>query len=238
MLLSQKLAGFTKGEADTLRKAMGKKKLDLLEKLKPKFLNQGNEKGHSTDKLEKIWSDWEDFASYAFNKSHSTCYAWIAYQTAYLKANYPAEYMASVLSNNMNDIKQVSFFMEECKRMGVPVLGPDVNESNFKFTVNKEGAIRFGLGAIKGVGLYDVGAGLSELSDIGVHWRDHQMHVEGLVRPGLDRLQDRRADGEVRHEMPVHHVDMNPVGTRRVDGFDFVSQPGEISRQDRRRNDR
>ena len=167
MLLSQKLAGFTKGEADTLRKAMGKKKFDLLEKLKPKFLNQGNERGHSKDKLEKIWRDWEAFASYAFNKSHSTCYAWIAYQTAYLKANYPAEYMASVLSNNMNDIKQVSFFMEECKRMGVPVLGPDVNESNFKFTVNKEGAIRFGLGAIKGVGHAPVEALVNERNENG-----------------------------------------------------------------------
>ena len=152
MLLSQKLAGFTKGEADTLRKAMGKKKFDLLEKLKPKFLNQGADRGHDKEKLEKIWRDWEAFASYAFNKSHSTCYAWIAYQTAYLKANYPAEYMASVLSNNMNDIKQVTFFMEECRRMGVEVLGPDINESAYKFTVNDNGAIRFGLGAIKGVG--------------------------------------------------------------------------------------
>ena len=152
MLLSQKLGGFSKGEADTLRKAMGKKSFDLLAELKPKFLNQGAERGHNKGKLEKIWHDWEAFASYAFNKSHSTCYAWIAYQTAYLKANYPAEYMASVLSNNMNDIKQVTFFMEECKRMGLEVLGPDVNESNFKFTVNKKGAVRFGLGAIKGVG--------------------------------------------------------------------------------------
>lgn len=152
MLLSQKLAGFTKGEADTLRKAMGKKQKDVLDKMKPAFLERGAEKGHDVVKLEKIWKDWEAFASYAFNKSHSTCYAWIAYQTAYLKANYPAEYMASVLSNNMNDIKQVSFFMEECKRMGIPVLGPDVNESNYNFTVNREGAIRFGLGAIKGLG--------------------------------------------------------------------------------------
>jgi DNA polymerase-3 subunit alpha len=167
MLLSQKLAGFTKGEADTLRKAMGKKKFDLLEELKPKFLNQGNERGHETEKLEKIWRDWEAFASYAFNKSHSTCYAWIAYQTAYLKANYPAEYMASVLSNNMNDIKQVTFFMEECKRMGVPVYGPDVNESNFKFTVNQEGAIRFGLGAIKGVGSGPVDSIVEERSENG-----------------------------------------------------------------------
>ena len=152
MLLSQSLAGFTKGEADTLRKAMGKKQIALLEKMKPQFINQGGERGHDKKALEKIWTDWEAFASYAFNKSHSTCYAWVAYQTAYLKANYPAEYMASVLSNNMNDIKQVTFFMEECKRMQIHVLGPDVNESEFKFTVNKEGAIRFGLGAIKGVG--------------------------------------------------------------------------------------
>lgn len=152
MLLSQKLAGFTKGEADTLRKAMGKKQKDVLDKMKPAFLERGSEKGHDVARLEKIWKDWEAFASYAFNKSHSTCYAWIAYQTAYLKANYPAEYMASVLSNNMNDIKQVSFFMEECKRMGIPVLGPDVNESKYNFTVNKEGSVRFGLGAIKGLG--------------------------------------------------------------------------------------
>ena len=152
MLLSQKLAGFTKGEADTLRKAMGKKKRDLIAKMKPKFLEGGNERGHDTETLEKIWKDWEAFASYAFNKSHSTCYAWVAYQTAYLKANHPAEYMAAVLSNNMSDIKKVTFFMEECRRMGVPVLGPDVNESVFKFAVNGEGAIRFGLGAMSGVG--------------------------------------------------------------------------------------
>ena len=152
MLLSQKLANFTKGEADVLRKAMGKKLIAVLDKMKPKFISQAKENGHDEEKLEKIWKDWEAFASYAFNKSHSTCYAWIAYQTAYLKAHYPAEYMAAVLSNNMNDIKQVSFFMEECRRMGLEVLGPDVNESHYKFTVNDKGAIRFGMGAIKGVG--------------------------------------------------------------------------------------
>jgi DNA polymerase-3 subunit alpha len=152
MLLSQKLANFTKGEADVLRKAMGKKIFALLEKLKPKFLDGGEANGHPRDVLEKIWKDWEAFASYAFNKSHSTCYAWIAYQTAYLKAHYPAEYMAAVLSNNMNDIKTVTFFMEECKRMRLPVLGPDVNESYYKFSVNKDNAVRFGMGAIKGVG--------------------------------------------------------------------------------------
>ncbi len=152
MLLSQKLADFTKGEADVLRKAMGKKQKAVLDKMKPQFIQQAEAKGHDAEVLEKIWKDWEAFASYAFNKSHSTCYAWIAYQTAYLKAHYPAEYMAAVLSNNMSDIKQVTFFMEECKRMGLEVLGPDVNESFYKFTVNDRGAIRFGMGAIKGVG--------------------------------------------------------------------------------------
>jgi DNA polymerase III subunit alpha len=152
MLLSQKLAGFTKGEADVLRKAMGKKQKAVLDKMKPQFIEQGSSRGHDPNILEKIWKDWEAFASYAFNKSHSTCYAWIAYQTAYLKANYPAEYMAAVLSNNLNDISQVTFFMEECRRMGIAVLGPDINESAYEFTVNREGAIRFGLGGIKGLG--------------------------------------------------------------------------------------
>jgi DNA polymerase-3 subunit alpha len=152
MLLSQSLAGFTKGDADVLRKAMGKKDRPVLDKMKPKFIEQASAKGHNETVLEKIWKDWEAFASYAFNKSHSTCYAWIGYQTAYLKAHYPAEYMAAVLSNNMNDIKSVSFFMEECRRMGLKVLGPDVNESFYKFTVNEQYQIRFGMGAIKGVG--------------------------------------------------------------------------------------
>jgi DNA polymerase-3 subunit alpha len=152
MLLSQKLAGFSKGDADVLRKAMGKKIFALLQKLKPQFIDGGKKNGHPEEILEKIWKDWEAFAAYAFNKSHSTCYAWIGYQTAYLKAHYPAEYMAAVLSNNMSDIKQVTFFMEECRRLGLKVLGPDVNESFYKFAVNEEHAIRFGMGAIKGVG--------------------------------------------------------------------------------------
>ncbi|PKP25291.1 MAG: DNA polymerase III subunit alpha [Bacteroidetes bacterium HGW-Bacteroidetes-2] len=152
MLLSQQLAGFTKGDADVLRKAMGKKIITVLDKMKPKFLEGGATNGHQVETLEKIWKDWEAFASYAFNKSHSTCYALIGYQTAYLKANYPAEYMAAVLSNNMSDIKEVTKFMEECKRMGLAVLGPDVNESYYKFTVNNKGAVRFGMGAVKGVG--------------------------------------------------------------------------------------
>jgi len=152
MLLSQKLAGFTKGEADVLRKAMGKKNPVLLAKLKPKFLEGCEENNIDLEKAEKIWVDWEKFAAYAFNKSHSTCYSVVAFQTAYLKAHYPAEYMASVLTHNMNDIKKVTFFMEECRRMGLAVLGPSVNESGLKFRVNDKGEIRFGLGGIKGVG--------------------------------------------------------------------------------------
>ena len=169
MLLSQKLAGFTKGEADVLRKAMGKKQKDVLDKMKGKFVEGATTNGHPADKLEKIWTDWEAFASYAFNKSHSTCYAWIAYQTAYLKAHYPAEYMASVLSNNMSDIKQVSFFMQECKKQSIPVLGPDVNESKSLFSVNDKGEIRFGLAAVKGVGESAVESIISEQKKGRIH---------------------------------------------------------------------
>ncbi len=152
MLLSQKLAGFSKGEADTLRKAMGKKQKDVLDKMKGKFMEGCEKNGHDLKVCDKIWKDWEAFASYAFNKSHSTCYAFVAFQTAYLKAHYPAEYMASVLTHNLSQLEKVTFFMEECKRMGVPVLGPDINESQYNFSVNKSGQIRFGLGAVKGVG--------------------------------------------------------------------------------------
>lgn len=152
MLLSQKLAGFSKGQADVLRKAMGKKQRHVLDKLKTSFLEGCESKGFELAVCEKIWKDWEAFAEYAFNKSHSTCYSVLAYQTGYLKANYPQEYMAAVLTHNMSDIKKVSFFMGECKRMRVPVLGPDVNESAYNFTVNKAGAIRFGMGAVKGLG--------------------------------------------------------------------------------------
>ena len=152
MRLSQKLAGFSKGDADMLRKAMGKKIFSLLEKMKPKFIDGCTERGHDPKIADKVWKDWEAFAAYAFNKSHSTCYSIVAFHTAYLKAHYPAEYMASVMTHNMNDIKKVTFFMEECKRMHLTVLGPDINESAYKFNVNPKGEIRFGLGAIKGVG--------------------------------------------------------------------------------------
>ena len=152
MLLSRLLADFTRGESDALRKAMGKKLRDKLDHMKPKFVEGGRKNGHDPKVLEKIWGDWEKFASYAFNKSHATCYSWVAYQTAYLKANYPAEYMAAVMSRSLSNITDITKLMDECKSMGIKVLGPDVNESNLKFTVNPEGNIRFGLGAVKGVG--------------------------------------------------------------------------------------
>lgn len=152
MLLSQKLANFTKGDADVLRKAMGKKDKATLDKMKSKFI-EGIRKNNLDEKTcEKVWTDWEAFAQYAFNKSHSTCYAFVAFQTAYLKAHYPAEYMSAVLTHNLSNIDKITFFMEECRRMNIPVLGPDVNESTYKFSVNSKGQIRFGLGAVKGVG--------------------------------------------------------------------------------------
>ncbi|MDE6321135.1 MAG: DNA polymerase III subunit alpha, partial [Muribaculaceae bacterium] len=152
MLLSRLLANFTRGQSDTLRKAMGKKLKDKMDALKTLFLEGGQANGHDPKVLEKIWADWEKFASYAFNKSHATCYSWVAYQTAYLKANYPAEYMAAVLSRNINDITKITGFMDECKSMRIPIKGPDVNESFSKFGVDSHGNIRFGLSAIKGVG--------------------------------------------------------------------------------------
>ena len=167
MLLSQKLADFSKGDADMLRKGMGKKIKSVLDKLKPKFFDGCEKNGFDIKVVEKIWTDWEAFASYAFNKSHSTCYALIAYQTAYLKAHYPAELMAAILTNHMKDIKDITLYMEECRAMGVKVLGPDVNESFFKFAVNKEGEVRFGLGAIKGVGEGAVNAIVEERKENG-----------------------------------------------------------------------
>ena len=151
MLLSQKLAGFSKGDADILRKAMGKKQISILDKMKVQFINGATAKGHPKENLEKIWTDWEAFAQYAFNKSHSTCYAFVAYQTAYLKAHYPSEYMAAVM-NHAGSIEKITFFMEECKRMGLTVLGPDINESQNGFAVNQKGEIRFGFSGLKGVG--------------------------------------------------------------------------------------
>lgn len=166
MLLSQLLANFTKGDADTLRKAMGKKQKDVLDKMKPKFLDGCKANGHDLKIAEKVWVDWEAFASYAFNKSHATCYSFIAFQTAYLKAHYPAEYMAATL-NSQNNIEDVTFFMEECRKIRIPVLGPDVNESSYGFAVNAKGEIRFGLTGIKGVGEKAVDAIIAERENAG-----------------------------------------------------------------------
>ncbi|MDY3848186.1 MAG: DNA polymerase III subunit alpha [Prevotella sp.] len=161
MLLSRQLADFTRGESDALRKAMGKKKKAIVDAMKPKFIEGGKKNGHNPTVLEKIWSDWEKFASYAFNKSHATCYSWVAYQTAYLKAHHPAEYMAAVMSRNLDNITEITKLMDECRAMGIPTLGPDVNESWQKFSANHHGKIRFGISAIKGVG----GAAATEIID-------------------------------------------------------------------------
>ena len=152
MLLSRQLANFTRGESDALRKAMGKKKKAIVDAMKPKFIEGGKKNGHDPKVLEKIWADWEKFASYAFNKSHATCYSWVAYQTAYLKAHYPAEFMAGNMSRCISDITKITKLMSECQSMGIPCLGPDVNESQRKFSANKKGEVRFGLSAIKGMG--------------------------------------------------------------------------------------
>ena len=177
MLLSRLLANFTRGQSDELRKAMGKKQIEQMNSLREKFLQGGRNNGHDDKTLLKIWADWEKFASYAFNKSHATCYSWIAYQTAWLKANYPSEYMAAVLSNNLNNITEITKFMDECRSMGMNVLSPDVNESFFKFSVNKEKDLRFGLAAIKGVGNSAVKAIIEEREKDG-HFTDIFNFVE------------------------------------------------------------
>ncbi len=186
MLLSRKLAGFTRGEADSLRKAMGKKIKKMMDELKVKFEEGCTRNGIPKKKIDKIWTDWEAFAQYAFNKSHSTCYAYVSYQTAYLKANYPAEFMAAVLSRNITDIKKIGQFMDECRRMSILVLGPDVNESNVRFTVNEKGDIRFGLGAIKGVGENAVTSIIEERS-AGGPFRDIYDFVERIDLHQLNR---------------------------------------------------
>ncbi len=169
MLLSRQLANFTRGESDALRKAMGKKKKDIVDAMKPKFIAGGTANGHDPKVLDKIWNDWEKFASYAFNKSHATCYSWVAYQTAYMKANFPAQWMAAVMSRSLADILEISKLMDECRAMGITTLGPDINESRVKFSVNERGAIRFGLAAIKGVGESAVNAIITEREKNGLY---------------------------------------------------------------------
>ena len=192
MLLSRQLASFTRGESDTLRKAMGKKLRDKLDHLKPKFIKQGTSNGHNPEVLEKIWRDWEKFASYAFNKSHATCYSWVAYQTAWLKANFPAEYMAAVMSRSLDDITEITKLMSECKSLGLSVLGPDINRSRSRFSVDEDGHIRFGLGAIKGLGESAVESILLERGRGGA-FRDifdfiQRVNLPSLKRSGLESL--------------------------------------------------
>ena len=186
MLLSRQLAGFTRGQSDTLRKAMGKKLIDKMNELKEKFLEGGAERGHDKKVLEKIWGEWEKFASYAFNKSHATCYSWVAFQTGYLKANYPAEFMAAVLSRNLDDITKLSFYMDECRAMGLQVKGPDVNESFATFSVSEPGVIRFGLSAIKGVGT-DVVRTIIEEREKNGQFKDIYDFVERVPSQSVNR---------------------------------------------------
>lgn len=192
MLLSQKLAGFSKGQADQLRKAMGKKNKALIDSMFPLYLAGAKEKGHDETILKKIWQDWEKFASYAFNKSHATCYAFIAFQTAYLKGHYPAEFMASVLSHNKNDISKINFFLREGRRMGIDILGPDINESELNFSVNKKGQIRFGMSALKGVGEGPVEAILEERKKNGPFKSCvdivHRVNLRAVNKKTLDSL--------------------------------------------------
>lgn len=192
MLLSRLLADFTRGESDNLRKAMGKKLKDKLDHMKPKFISQGQANGHDPKILEKIWADWEKFASYAFNKSHATCYSWVAFQTAFLKANFPAEYMAAVMSRSLDDISEITKLMTECKALGISTLGPDVNKSREKFSVDDEGHIRFGLGAIKGLGESAVEALIDERSSGGpfksVYDLVQRVNLQALKRSGLENL--------------------------------------------------
>lgn len=210
MLLSRLLANFTRGESDMLRKAMGKKQIDKMQKLKKKFMSQGQENGHDPKALEKIWADWEKFASYAFNKSHATCYSWVAYQTGYLKAHYPAEYMAGVLSRNLTAADKLRKFMDECKRMGLVVKGPDVNVSMEKFSVDENGDIRFGLGAIKGVGVNAVSAIISEREANG-RFKDiydfvERVNLSACNRSAIENLAMAGAfdSFEIRREVFVH----------------------------------
>jgi len=186
MLLSRLLANFTRGQSDTLRKAMGKKLIDKMNALKELFLEGGQANGHPRQTLEKIWADWEKFASYAFNKSHATCYSWVAFQTAWLKANYPAEYMAAVLTRNRNDTNKLITFMDECKKMHIPVKGPDVNESFKEFGVNSAGDIRFGLAAIKGIG-ENVVDGIIEVRNAGGPFKSVYDFVERVPSGVLNR---------------------------------------------------
>ncbi|MEG2239507.1 MAG: DNA polymerase III subunit alpha [Alistipes sp.] len=223
MLLSQKLAGFTGGEADTLRKAMGKKKRDVLDKMKPKFIEGCRQRGHDEKICDKIWGDWEAFASYAFNKSHSTCYAYIAYQTGYLKAHYPSEFMAALLSRNLSDIKQLTLYMSECKRMGIRVLCPDINESMRNFSSNKVGDVRFGMAAVKGVGEAAVESIINERKTNG-HFKDIYDFVERVNYSVVNRkcLENLAYAGGFDSIVDFHRSKFFGIDTHDTNGLTFI----------------
>ncbi|MBR4366726.1 MAG: DNA polymerase III subunit alpha [Bacteroidaceae bacterium] len=218
MLLSRQLADFTRGESDALRKAMGKKKKDIVDAMKPKFLEGGKKNGHDPEILQKIWGDWEKFASYAFNKSHATCYSWVAYQTAYMKAHYPAQYMAANMSRSLNNISDISKFMDECKAMGISTFGPDVNESQLKFSVNQNGDIRFGMAAVKGVGESVVDAIVSERKK------------NGLYKDVFDFVQrvNLNAVNRKAFESLVLSGAFDSLGVRRESFFAPGTKPNEV----------
>jgi DNA polymerase-3 subunit alpha len=229
MLLSQSLAGFSKGDADVLRKAMGKKQKSVLDKMKAQFIEGATVKGHPADKLEKIWTDWEAFAQYAFNKSHSTCYAFVAYQTAYLKAHYPGEYMSAVL-NHQGNIEKITFFMEECKRMGINVLGPDINESLKGFAVNSKGEIRFGLGGLKGVGEMAIESIISERQKNGPYV-DIFDFVQRVLQKSVNKksLESLVYSGAFDCFPALHRAQyFNTVDGERVNGLEKIVNYGQV----------
>ncbi len=224
MLLSQKLANFTKGQADMLRKGMGKKKKKIIDELYPKFIEGCQSNGHPKETVDKIWKDWEAFASYAFNKSHSTCYAYLAFHTGYLKAHYPAEFMAAVLSHNMSDISKVNFFLREAKRMHVKPLGPDINESNVRFTVNKNGEIRFALSAIKGVGTTAVESIIEERKERG-NFKNafdlaKRVHLRTVNKRSFEALAQAGAFDSLNPEIKRSQY-LEPIGN---DGGNFIEK--------------
>ncbi len=238
MLLSQKLAGFTKGQADTLRKAMGKKQRQVLDKMKPKFLEGAVAKGHPIDICEKVWTDWEAFAEYAFNKSHSTCYAYISYQTAYMKANYPHEFMAALLSRNLSDITKLGFFMEECKRMGTPVLSPDVNKSYNRFTADSAGNIRFGMGGIKGVGEGAVMAIIAE-REAGGEYVDIYDFVERVPLQTVNKktMEALALSGAFDSIWGQHRSLLMAPDEKGVNFIELLARYGNMIQSDRARNE-
>ena len=225
MLLSRLLGNFTRGESDTLRKAMGKKIKSKLDELKPKFIAGGQSNGYNAEVLEKIWADWEKFASYAFNKSHATCYSWVAYQTAYLKANYPSEYMAALLSRNLNDIKQLTVYMTECKHMGINVLGPDINESVKDFSSNAAGDVRFGMAAIKGVGEAAVNSIIEERTQNGP-FKNIYDFVERINYSIINRkcLENIGYAGGFDSIIDFHRSKLFAVDERDSSGTSFIEQ--------------